>query len=312
MALYPKAETLKSANRLIDSLVISNYSVLVVINQSHFSDKFLLSLSTKPIEILTRPNLGRDFGAYKIGFLHAEKSGYLEDIDNLLFANDSMFYGPESIGFINSMLKVDTPWSAMFVNQELYAHAQSFFQVFQNTIFKQLSFSKYWCKYYPHDLRHKVIGKGEKSLSKLGFKLDFYPTSYVSAEAILKHPEFVNFTPDEKFAIFSRYNLTIDEGYSMASKDLIFLMKNQYFLANMSHFQALLATRILKAPIKIDIFQDNYSTLDGVRDVLISLGVEQDELKDILKVMLLNRALNSSTVIDKFFSAYGLYRLRRF
>jgi len=312
VALYPKAETLKSVNRLIDSLVISNYSVLVVINQSHFSDKLLPLLSTKPIEILTRPNLGRDFGAYKIGFLHAEKSGYLEDIDNLLFANDSMVYGPESIGFVNSMLKVDSPWNAMFVNQELYAHAQSFFQVFQKTIFKQLSFSKFWHKYYPSELRNSVIEKGEKSLSTVCFRLGFYPTSYVSAEAILKHPEFANFTTEERFAIYIRYNLSISDGTSLTSEDLIFMLCHGYLTSNITHYQGLLVARILKAPIKIDILQSNLSTIDGVSNAFISLGVEQDELVGILKVLLLNRALNYRKGFDKLWSSYGLFRLLKF
>jgi len=305
VAIYPKAETLKSVSRLIDSLVISNYSVLVVINQSHFSDKFLLSLSTKPIEILTRPNLGRDFGAYKIGFLHAEKSGYLEDIDNLLFANDSMVYGPESIGFVNSMLKVDSPWNAMFVNFDLQIHGQSFFQIFEKIIFKQPHFSKYWHKYYPHNLRHNVISKGEKSLSQSCLRSGFSPISYVSAEAILKHPEFVDFTPDERFAIHLGNLNTFANRHHLEFDNLLFLMRRQYLIYNISHYQGLLASRVLKAPIKLDIVSSGLVTIDGLRDTLISLGLEQDELKDVFRAMLI---LPDYIGFKKFWNSFG-YRL---
>jgi hypothetical protein len=305
VALYPKAETLKSVNRLIDSLVISNYSVLVVINQSHFSDKFLLSLSTKPIEILTRPNLGRDFGAHKIGFLHAEKSGYLEDIDNLLFANDSMVYGPESIGFVNSMLKVDVPWNAMFVNFDLQIHAQSFFQIFEKVIFEQPFFSEYWHKYYPHDLRHNVINKGEKGLSQSCLRSGFSPISYVSAEAILKHPEFVDFTPDEKFALILGNLNTFANSDHLKFDNLLFLMRRQYLIYNITHYQGLLASRVIKAPIKRDIVSSGLVTIDGLRDTLTSLGLEQDELKDVLRVMLLQPI---SSRFEKFWNSFG-YRL---
>jgi hypothetical protein len=203
------------------------------------------------------------------------------------------------------MLKVDSPWNAMFVNQELYAHAQSFFQVFQKTIFKQLSFSKFWHKYYPSELRNYVIEKGEKSLSKVGFRLGFYPTSYVSREAILKHPEFVDFTPDERFAIHLGNLNTFANRHHLEFDNLLFLMRRQYLIYNISHYQGLLASRVLKAPIKLDIVSSGLVTIDGLRDTLISLGLEQDELKDVFRAMLI---LPDYIGFKKFWNSFG-YRL---
>jgi hypothetical protein len=304
VALYPQAQTLKSVNRLIDSLVISNYSVLVVINQSHFSGEMLHLLSSKPIEIVTRPNLGRDFGAYKIGFLHAEKSGYLEDIDHLVFANDSVIYGSRSIAFVNSLLKVDVPWNAMFINYNKQLHAQSFFQVFEKIIFKHSSFSKFWHKYYPHEVRHNVINKGESSLSKFLLRLGFAPTSHVSAEDILKHPEFLGFTPDENLALYwDLGNFFLNNNISFDNS--VLLMRRQFLSHNLTQYQGLLASRILKAPLKLDIFLSGMVTSGGVCDSLVSLGLEQDEINDVLALMLTIRGKQDYNGVRKLWHSFG-------
>jgi hypothetical protein len=122
----------------------------------------------------------------------------------------------------------------------------------------------------------------------------------------------VDFTTEEKFAIYSRYNLPITESTLLTFENLIFLMGRQYLMVNITHYQGLLAARILKAPIKIDILQSNLATIDGVRNALISLGLEQDELKDILKIMLLNLTLSYSSGFVKLWSSYGLFRLHKF
>jgi lipopolysaccharide biosynthesis protein len=184
VALYPRAGIQKSIHRLIDALITSNYSVIAVINEGRLANEWLDSLSNKPIEILSRPNIGRDFGAYKIGFIHAEKNGYLKSAEHLLFANDSVIYGPESVNFVEAMLEVNLPWHAMFVNYQFHTHAQSFFQIFEKNIFLKKEFSEFWHNYYPSELRHHAINKGEVGLSATCLKLGFAPVSYVSAQSI--------------------------------------------------------------------------------------------------------------------------------
>ena len=305
VALYPRAGILKSVNRLIDSLISSNYSVIAVVNQSHITDEWLNLLSNKGIEILSRPNIGRDFGAYKIGFLHAEKSGYLDGTDHLLFANDSVLYGPESVNFVHSMLNVDQPWHAMFVKYQFHTHAQSFFQVFERGIFQKEKFSKFWHSYYPSELRHHAINNGEVGLSSTCLQLGFAPVSFVSAQSIFESPEFDDFTSDEKFGIWSNHGMNFFDQDIATLENTAFLMKRQYLECNITHHQGLLASRVLKSPLKLDIFQSGQTTIDGLKDSLVSLGLSDDELKDVLQVMTLKGTHASRRGFNRLWGLYG-------
>jgi hypothetical protein len=305
VALYPRAGILKSIHRLIDALITSNYSVIAVVNEGRLTDEWLDSLSNKPIEILIRPNIGRDFGAYKIGFIHAEKNGYLKSAEHLLFANDSVLYGPESVNFVDSMLKVNLPWHAMFVNYQFHIHAQSFFQVFEKNIFLKKEFSEFWYNYYPSALRHHAINNGEVSLSATCLKLGFTPASYVSAQSILENSNFDDFTSDEKFGIWSNHGLAFLNKDFSTSENTVFLMKRQYLENNISHHQGLLASRVLKSPLKLDIFQSGATTIGGLRDSLVSLGLAEDEIKDVLQVMTLKGSHASRRGFNKLWGLYG-------
>ena len=305
IALYPRPGILKSVNRLIDSLIDSNYSVLVVMNQSHLSDEWMKSLSSKPIEILNRPNIGRDFGAYKIGFTYAEKNGYLAAVNHLLFANDSVLYGPQSTIFVQSMLKVELPWHAMFVNYQHHTHAQSFFQVFGKEVFQEKSFSQFWHRYYPSELRHHAINNGEVGLSSTCLALGLSPVSYINAKSILENPEFVGFTPDEKFGIWSNHGYAFLNSALATLENSAFLMRRQYLENNITHHQGLLASRVLKAPLKFDIFKSGQATIDGLGDTLISMGLDQDEAKEIMAIMTLSGTHASRRGFPRLWGSYG-------
>ena len=305
VALYPRDGILSSVHRLIDSLGESNYSVLVVMNQSKLSDAWYESLSNKPIEILIRPNIGRDFGAYKIGFIHAEKNGYLVNTNHLLFANDSVLYGPRSLDFVKSMLKTERPWHAMFVNYQFHTHAQSFFQVFESHIFRSRSFSEFWHSYYPSELRHHAINNGEAGLSSTCIALGFAPESFVNATSILNDSEFRDFTPDEKFGIWSNHGLTYLNQEISSFANTAFLMRRQYLENNITHHQGLLASRILKAPLKLDIFQTGQVTIQGMQETLRALGLSDDELLDVLRVMTLKGTHASRRGFNRLWGTYG-------
>ena len=305
IALYPRPAILESVNRLIDSLTNSNYSVIAVVNEGHQSDEWLDLLSKKPIEILSRPNIGRDFGAYKVGFIYAEKSGYLEKTDHLLFANDSVLYGPKSKDFVHTMLKINLPWHAMFINYQFHTHAQSFFQVFERKIFQEKKFSEFWHNYYPSELRHHAINNGEVGLSSTCIKLGYSPVSYVSAQLILDNPEFDDFTLDEKFGIWSNHGLTFLHTEFSRFENTSFLMKRQYLENNVTHHQGLMASRVLKAPLKLDIFQSGQATLEGIELTLKSLGCDPSEVKSLLQVMTLKGSHASLRGFKRLWGSYG-------
>lgn len=305
VALYPRSGIQDSVMRLIDSLIDSNYSVIVVMNESHLAEDWTVSLSKKPIEIIRRPNIGRDFGAYKIGFIHAEKNGYLREAERLLFANDSVLYGPRSNDFVQSMLKMKRPWHAMFVNYQFHTHAQSFFQVFEGEIYRSRAFSRFWHSYYPSELRHHAINNGEVGLSSICLGLGFSPEAYVTAPSILRNEQFDDFTPDEKFGIWSNHGMTYLNQEISNFENTSFLMKRQYLEKNVTHHQGLLASRILKAPLKLDILQSGQTTIEGIEETLKALGLADDELRHAVSIMALKGTHASRKGFQRLWGAYG-------
>lgn len=305
VALYPRDGILPSVNRLIDSLLSSDYSVVAVMNQSKLMDSWLTALSSKPIEILVRPNIGRDFGAYRTGFQYVEKKGILNNAEHLLFANDSVVYGPASIDFVKSLLNVDKPWLGMFVNFQFHTHCQSFFQVFRSEIFTKTKFSDFWKNYYPSELRHKAINNGEVALSSMCLGFGFAPTSFVTAKSILESSEFLEFTPDEKFGIWSNHGYAFLDERLSTMQNTKFLMSRQYLENNVSHHQGLLASRILKSPLKLDIFQTGQVTLDGLEATLKSLGIKDIELQNILAIMTLKGTHASNRGFRRLWKTFG-------
>jgi hypothetical protein len=305
VALYPRKGILESVNRLIDSLVSSNYSVVAVVNQSHLTDSWVSTLQTKPIEIVIRPNVGRDFGAYKIGYLHAVRQGYLDHADRLLFANDSVLYGPESKNFLAKMLGMNFPWLGMFINYQFHTHSQSFFQIFDKVIFHNKKFSDFWENYYPSELRHHAINNGEVRLSSTCLQLGFSPISFVSAKAILENQNFEYFTEDEKFGIWSNHGATYLNKEISTFENTKFLMHRQYLENNVTHHQGLLASRVLKSPLKLDIFQTGQVTLNGLESTLNSLGISGKEFQEVLEAMTLRGTHASRKGIKRLWGMYG-------
>jgi hypothetical protein len=85
----------------------------------------------------------------------------------------------------------------------------------------------------------------------------------------------------------------------------VLLMRRQFLSHNISQYQGLLASRILKAPLKLDIFLNGMVTSSGVCDALVSLGLEQDEINDVLTLMLIPRLALHYTGVRKVWYSFG-------
>jgi hypothetical protein len=203
------------------------------------------------------------------------------------------------------MLKVSVPWHAMFVNYQIHTHAQSFFQVFAKDIFQEKSFSKFWHDYYPSELRHHAINRGEVGLTKIALALGFSPVAYVNAKSILESPEFGDFTPDEKFGIWSNHGAAFLNTDIATFENSKMLMRRQYLENNVTHHQGLLASRVLKSPLKLDIFQTGQVTLGGMEDTLNALGVQDQELQEVINVMTLKGTHASRRGFNRLWGTYG-------
>ena len=284
VALYPRGPLLSSVTRLIHTLVNENYLVIAVVNKSPDSNAWATALTEMNITLLSRPNIGRDFGAYKVGYLFAEREGHLANARHLIFANDSVYYGPRSPEFLSALLNVEHPWSAMFVNHRHYTHAQSFFLRFSSEIFRLSEFKRFWHKYYFSESREHAIHQGERKLSELLLALGEVPVSYVDADLILSNSQFGDFTDYEKHNIRRFAGAAGTTQISIESRTIEALMRVQFPTVNITHAQGTLASRVLGAPLKLDL--GPIATQEALRDTLAALGTSADETHAVLEFML--------------------------
>ena len=285
VALYPRGPLLSSAKRLLDTLIDENYLVIAVVNKSQLSKDWLAELGKMNITLLSRPNIGRDFGAYKIGYLFSEQHGLLAKDQHLIFANDSVYYGPRSQTFLRDLLKDAHPWTTMFVNHEIHTHAQSFFLRFSRDIFSHTTFRKFWRNYYPSEGRKHTINQGEVKLSATLMDLGHVPYAYVTANRILSSSDFVEFTENEKHNIRRKTRARASATLSLDQQQLEEMMRDGYLTSNITHTQGTLASRVLGAPLKLDL-NPMAVTQEALHDTLLALGCTIREVESALVFML--------------------------
>jgi hypothetical protein len=286
VVLYPRGPLLASVTRLIDTLVDEGYLVIAVVNKSRQSTTWLKTLEEKNITLISRPNIGRDFGAYKMGYLFADREGLLTNAQHLIFANDSMYYGPRSQPFVAGLLKEEEPWTAMFVNHHFYTHAQSFFIRFSRELFTQKEFHQFWRSYFPSEGREHAIHQGERKLTETLMQIGYTPSGYVTADRVLSNSAFGDFTQDERYLIQLFSSLYLQpRGVALDSirqPAIETLMRRQFHALNITHTQGTLVSRVLGAPLKLDIAQ-RYATPEAVRETLLALGCTHEEAESTLR-----------------------------
>lgn len=285
VALYPRGPLLASVTRLISTLVDEKYLVIAVVNKSRLSPEWITALAATNITLLSRPNVGRDFGAYKVGYLFAEEHGLLTNAANLIFANDSVYYGPRSQDHLVELLKEEHPWTAMFVNHERHTHAQSFFVRFSNELFSLPAFRQFWRSYYPSEAREHTINKGEVKLSATLIKLGHTPHGFVSVDRILSHPLFGDFTENEKNTIRKFSGQVGRTQVLLERSEIEELMRAQFYNVNRTHAHGLLASRVLGTPLKLDLSPE-WTTQEALYKTLIALGCSIEEATTALAFIL--------------------------
>jgi hypothetical protein len=277
----------------MSALIDANYHVIAVVNQNKNSLEWIPHLSKMNVTLIHRANVGRDFGAYKIGYMFAVEQGLLDAAKHLLFANDSVYYGPRSEEFVKELLQEQHPFTAMFVNHQIYTHAQSFFLRFESRVFRDQRFVKFWHKFYPAETRWHNIMHGEKTLTEIVAGMGYEPHSFVSAGRILKSQNFDGFTDGEKHLLRVCQGQTPLPEVSLSFEQLAQLMRKQYRKGNESrnitHSQGIIVSRVLGAPLKLDL-NPLWHSQEAIRDTLIGLGCSIDEAHEVLEFMLMSEA----------------------
>lgn len=308
LALFPRRPLKNSVLRLITVLHDNDYQIVAVINDSKDKNEmnsWMADLRRVGATIIVRTNIGRDFAAYRAGFRFLQKNHKLKLATRLLFANDSCYYGPASKGFLTSVLSENADWNGMFINYRSEFHMQSFFQVFSSAVFNNKWFAEYWEEFQSSDLRHQTIQRGELALSTLCRNKGFTPKGFVTASRILENENFNGFTQEEELAIWNGYDLAHFVTKRGREENAI-LFKKQFYDRSIVHHHGLVASRILSAPLKLDLFKSGFSTTEGLRQTLHAMGCEIAEREAVIDYM--TRAGSPASVwgLRHLWRKYGL------
>lgn len=165
LALYQKGVLRPDTIRLLNAAKAAGIYVLAV-NTLKLSDPFQYEdLIDCYIE---RFNFGRDFGSYKLGFLHLFKAGYDKTCPRLVLLNDSVFFTESRMPeFLTQMLKQDVEILGGTENFEIEYHLGSFCIAMSGHVLRQPRFQRYWRRYRNSDVRPTVIYRGEMGLSRM-------------------------------------------------------------------------------------------------------------------------------------------------
>ncbi len=290
VAVYPRGHLQGSVLRLIENLVKADYEVLVVINESNLPD-WEFVLQSLPISIIKRPNIGRDFGAYKIGWSFVSTVCQLESVEQVLFANDSVFYGSNFSQFVEMFEANAGSWVTAFLNFEKHTHAQSFFQRFSNEILTSVEFNRFWQDYFPSNRRVHAIDKGEVYLSQKLISEGFFPESVVTASSLEKSDRFRDVSFKDKYALLlDDYYRIIELPDEKQFEYFLQRLRRSFMESNTSHTVGLLANNILGAPLKLDIVSTGRATIGDVEETLLQGGLDMKELDKVKTDFLRMRA----------------------
>jgi len=271
---------------LIAALAAQGFYILLMSN-GPLTEKQRETLLFHCRRIIERAPVGRDFGCYQAGLraLGLFGNGLPAACQNLVLANDSMFYRSDTADVIAEMRNLDSPWVAMFENFEQAYHAQSFFLMFGPEVFRSRAFGRFWRRYKPYSSRKHAIRKGEVGLTRTLRKARFVPSVCFSSTRIREVIEDAQADPLEICELLPTYSdmswrewaeELIDmakHGLSIEQRSGTLLFAWQNFIrtiiyvsesANPTHAVGLILNCFAKAPLKRDVCFRNIFTIGQV------------------------------------------------
>lgn len=183
--------------------VIDDYVLFYVEKLKKYCDTVLfLSLSDLPQDeqnkfdnIMLVKHNEYDFGSYKRGFNYALEKGLLEDVDELLFVNDSVYcinelseifekdYNADFWGIVEN--KYGFKKYGKFCISKKQPHIQSWFIGFKRNVFKSKEFYDFMNSVKEEKSKNDVILNYEIGLSQYlvnkGFKYNSFITKYANS-----------------------------------------------------------------------------------------------------------------------------------
>ena len=290
LVLWPRIGLLKSNIRIIEESLKNNVDVICVINKSRgkYLQEWVLKLKEYPVTVLVRPNIGRDFGAYKAGFNYVRKNYDLSALDKLMFINDSCFYSESSKESISFLANNGSSWSSVFVNFQFHIHAQSFAMAFGPEVLQNKKFLDFWKNYYPSNERVHAIHMGEVQLSKTLLNANVGLSNMLLENSIKLKDELFEDLGIETINSMNQLNYEL-QGVRRFSlfKSQLHRFKFNYILtaSNAAGLVGLFAFQHLGAPLKLDLVKSGMNTIGGIFAAINQSGSSFEECNEIVALL---------------------------
>ena len=285
--IFPGTTPAQSIQRIISTLKRANYSVILVVNENPDYSETLTQDWSRDCLILSRKNIGADFGGYKAAIEYLENIGKYEKIKSLALINDSIYVSPKSQETLFIMLNKKSSSSCIFLHRQTIEHAASMFLLFKEEIVQSSLFRNFWKTYFPYSNKRKIIRKGEHKLSKILGKNVFKP--YVDIESIqnVKNKTFLvsevnqviewsgrTSTSAEKFIRANLNNKSYSEVYSYS-----------VFNLQVSNALGLYVNRVLNVPLKMDLVKLGLTTISEFLERASQAGASKAEVTELRQIL---------------------------
>lgn len=164
LALYQKGNLRSDIKILLDTAKRNGFFI-VAVNTLKLNNE---EITNSSIDVyIEKPNFGRDFSSYKVGFNHILKNKRFKECPRILMMNDSVFFLSQNLSkFLTDMTDTTIEVLGATENYEIEHHLGSFCISYSNKILQNEKFKKFWKKYKLTDVRPLVIKHGEMQLSK--------------------------------------------------------------------------------------------------------------------------------------------------
>lgn len=271
----------------------AGYDIIAVFN-SKIPQGFIKQSEDYFSVTIERPNIARDFGAYKAGYLYLFHNDLLSTTDELLFINDTILFPLfDSDSFWKRLRSNPSDIVAPFESFSPRYHLQSFFMLCKNGIHKKESFANFWLNYTEWNSRKHAINSGEVGFSQLMRKQGFKLSALVDTKSLTQIPTKKLI---ENTFIFNIDKNVLIECFGQDSKNEIILSEMQRQLAvfyesgNPSHTLAIVAVMLLDIPML-------------KRDLVYRGSVTLTELVSINEKL---HMMTDSSVFERSFKERGL------
>lgn len=150
---------------LLRSLRRAGVNAIVVCNGTP-APALLDEVRAEAQRILLRPNVGRDFGAYRAATIHLNRRAL--PASRVLYFNDSVIYlaGAQLDRLVSELADSEFPAVGTYENHEYHHHIGSYAFSVSGEVFRDPRLQQFWQRYRPYDIRPHAIHQGEMGLSR--------------------------------------------------------------------------------------------------------------------------------------------------